>query len=323
AVPARASMPRLVSIGTHPTTSLYGTYGVGLSGFLTRQLGIEVRHLPTNGPVVWVPMMERGEVDLGIANAYDVQTAYLGTQDFEPLSRGRGFALRLVANTAPNIIGVLVPGDSGIRTGQDLRGRRYVLTVTGSGGITMQARGFLANFGLSPSDVVAVSVPSIGAALQAVMEGRADATSISIDVPAIRELQARRGALFLAAQTSPEAVEAFRQFFPPAYPLEVNPDPPLPGVRPGTPLIAYDTYLVARADLADEVVYRVLQALWEKGSELVAVHPRFRDWRREEFLTARALVPYHPGAVRFFRERGLWTSQFDELQARLLRQRQG
>lgn len=69
AVPAAvgrcAEWPRIISIGTNPTGTLYATYALGLANLLTRYLGAEVRSVPTNGPVVWMPMFERDEMELG------------------------------------------------------------------------------------------------------------------------------------------------------------------------------------------------------------------------------------------------------------------
>lgn len=316
-----ASLPSSLSIGTHPMGSLYATYGAGIAEVLTTHTAMDVRVVPTNGPVAWMPLLARQEIDLGVLNAFDAQMAYLGQEEFAELSGGRGFPVRLVAVGAPNINGILVAADSGIRSGRDLRRRRYVTTFTGSRGITLGALGYLANFGLTTGDVAPVAVPSITAGLQMLLEGRVDATYISVDVPAIRELDARRGALFLPADPSPEAVAAFQRVFPPAYAVVVQPDEGVPGIRQPTPLIAYDTYLVARADLPDDAVYEVVRALWEHISDAYRIHPRFREWRPDAFVSERPLIPYHPGAVRFYQERGAWSSQAEATQQELLRSR--
>ena len=316
-----ASLLSHLSIGTHPTGSLYATYGAGIAEVLSAHTAMDVRAVPTNGPVAWMPLLARREIDLGVLNAFDAQMAYLGQEEFAELSGGRGFPVRLVAVGAPNINGILVAADSGIRSGRDLRGRRYVTTFTGSRGITLGALGYLANFGLTTGDVVPVAVPSITAGLQVLMEGRVDATYISVDVPAIRELDARRGALFLPADPSAEAVAAFQRVFPAAYAVMVQPEEGLPGIRQPTPLIAYDTYLVARADLPDDAVYEIVRALWEHISDAYPVHPRFREWRPAAFVSERPLIPYHPGAVRFYQERGAWSSKAEAAQQELLRPR--
>jgi TRAP-type uncharacterized transport system substrate-binding protein len=61
-----------------------------------------------------------------------------------------------------------------------------------------------------------------------------------------------------------------------------------------------------------------LKALWEHESELAPVHPMLKEWTHERAVGADVTIPYHPAAVQFYKERGVWSAKMDETQKRLL-----
>ena len=85
-----------------------------------------------------------------------------------------------------------------------------------------------------------------------------------------------------------------------------------------TCFIAYDSYLAAGQSLPDPVVEAVLRALWDNASQLGPIHPLLREWTRERAVGADVTIPYHPAAVRFYKERGVWRPELDQLQQKLL-----
>ena len=87
-------------------------------------------------------------------------------------------------------------------------------------------------------------------------------------------------------------------------------------------LWGYDIYLVGRAGLAEEAVYQMVKALWENYKELAPIHPLLKGWTPDRFASKEARIPYHPGAVKFYMEKGAWTSEMEKLQRELLAQRQ-
>lgn len=87
-------------------------------------------------------------------------------------------------------------------------------------------------------------------------------------------------------------------------------------------LWAYDIYLVSRAELPDDAVYQMVKALWENYKEFAPIHPLLKEWTPERFVSKEARIPYHPGAVKFYKERGAWTSEMEKLQTALLAEKQ-
>ena len=83
-------------------------------------------------------------------------------------------------------------------------------------------------------------------------------------------------------------------------------------------MIAYDFALVTNKTLPDHVVATILKAIWTDVDKLPAFHPMFREWTRDRAVTLDATIPYHPGAIKFYREQGFWKGEMDQLQQKLL-----
>ena len=310
-------LPSMITLGTHPTGSLYNSIGSGLATVATRHTTMEVKVSAMSGPVEWMPMFATSEIEMGVLNCWDAQQAWLGGYDYDPISRGEGFPVRLVTNGSYNIASYLVAGDSDIYEAEDLYGKSMILNVTGSAGITMQNEAFLANQQLDRDRITMVSATSITDGVDAVIEGRADATSVSTGVARTEELDATRGARFIDWDPSPEAVARAREYFPIWVEL-VEPGPGRTGVVQPTYMMHFSNYLVSRTDVTDDVVYAVVQALWENYEELAEIHPGLAMWTADRFVIEDFLVPYHPGAIRFYKELGVWTDAMEAHQQELL-----
>jgi TRAP transporter TAXI family solute receptor len=310
-------LPSILNIGTHPVGSFYNVVGTAVATVVGKHTPMKTTVKPMAGPAAWYPLVVTGEIDLGMANCWDSEKGYLGESVYEKLSKGKGFPICLIAVSNWNTGGMVVAGDSGIYSYPDLKGKRVAGNFP-TPSLQLQAEAYLANGGVSWSEIRPIPVSSVAEAAKAVIEGRADATGTStIGMPIVDELQAKRGARFLPFDTSPAAVKRTREKFP-GYPIKVTPGPGRTGVEKEQYLWAYDNYLVGRQDLSDEAAYLVVKALWENYKELGSIHVLLKNWVPDRFVSKDALIPYHPGAIKFYKEKGVWTDEMAKLQKELL-----
>jgi len=322
-LPASAAdaQPKIVSIGTHPVGSMFNIIGTAAATVVVKNTAIKTTVKPMVGPVAWYPLLQTAEIDLGVVNNWDAEKGYLGESTYQRLSDGKGFPLRLVAVTIPNFISLVVSADSGITKISQLKGKRVAGNFP-TPSLQAQTEAILANGGLSFVDVKVVPVDSPPTGVRAVTEGRADASgTATIGMPVIEELSARKGARFLPLDSSPEAIKRTNARYA-GYPSKVAPGPGKTGVDQEMHLWAYDIYLASRAGLPDDAVYQIAKALWENYKDFAPIHPLLKEWTPERFVSKEARIPYHPGAIKFYKERGAWTDEMDRLQRELLAQKQ-
>jgi uncharacterized protein len=310
-------LPSILSIGTHPIGSFFNSVGTAVAVVAGKHTQMKTVVKPMTGPAAWYPLMETKDVDLGVLNNWDAEKGYLGESTYAKLSKGKGFSTRLVAVSVNNAIGLAVAANSGIFKYSDLKGKRVAGNLP-TPSLQLQTEALLANGGVSWSEIRVVPVSSVAEGVKVVMQGQSDASATcTIGMPITEELHAKKGARILPIDPSPEAVKRTKEKFP-GYLVKVTPGPGKTGVEKEQYLWAYDIYVIAREDLPDEAVYQVVKALWDHTTELGAIHVLLKEWTQDLFVSREALIPYHPGAIKFYKEKGAWKEEMDKLQGNLL-----
>jgi TRAP-type uncharacterized transport system substrate-binding protein len=97
-----------------------------------------------------------------------------------------------------------------------------------------------------------------------------------------------------------------REFAATAYPIHVEPAPHLQGVIEPTTALAYDFVHITNANVSPDIIYSVTKALYESKAELAATFKPLEAFSQGEMAKKDKVVPYHPGAIKFYKEKGMW-----------------
>jgi TRAP transporter TAXI family solute receptor len=310
------SAQQSVTLATHAVGSLYNALGTGLASVLSRRSSLVVRVQPFAGPPAWIPSMDTGETDTGLVAAPDVVFASKGKVLYKKPYKN----LRILIVGGAFYFGFYVRKASGMETAADLKGKRIPTDFPGIPVVKLSTTAFLATAGLTYNDIVKVPVSDLAAASEAFLEGRTDAGWVGLGGSVVTEADARLGGVkFVAAITTPEGTKRAADIYPGAYPAVVKAGSAT-GIVKDTPLLANDIYLVATKDLSEETAYEIVKTLWDHNDELGAAFHLLKTWTHDRMVSPRAAIPYHPAAIKFFKEKGAWSKEMDELQAKLLSQ---
>lgn len=83
--------------------------------------------------------------------------------------------------------------------------------------------------------------------------------------------------------------------------------------------INYATLLLTSTHLSDDTVYSITQTLWNNYKDLQPIHDWLKSWDPQQMFDPNPVIPYHPGAVKFFKDQGVWTDQAQKVQDELLK----
>ena len=291
-------------IASNPQGSIFYASSVVIGKLMDEKLKMQVRVQPTAGTSTFIPQLDRGEVDFGLTNVDDSQMSYKGEGNFKRPSPN----LRLTAIAFPLTLGVMVPNDSPIKTIGDLKGKTlpWGYNAQTTGRVLQQA--VLASAGLTMDDVKTVPTQSLFSGVDLLGEGKVDAATISVGTgqgqQANVKLASRGGVRFINMDASPEAVARIRKVLP-ARPIVVEPAAHAVGIHGTTTIMAYNIFFTTNDKMPDDVVYSVVKMLHENKEELVKGQPVFRGFDPRA-MTEEIGVPWHPGAVKFYKEIGQW-----------------
>lgn len=312
------ALPRELGIATHSVGTIYYTQGTAVAKVLTDHSQIKVLAKPMTGPNAWMPTFSRGEIELGILSAPDANWAFHGV-------KGAGYPqravkIRLVQRGVPIWNGMIVRQDSPVKSVAELKGKRVGSGYGGNFIINKNIEAMLATVGLTPADTIPVPVASFMGGQEAFREGRAD--SIFAGTPATAatvESAAAVGARYLPLPKTREALEKCRRIVPGCEFTVMKAGYGI--LKEDTPAMGYYNYIVGHADaLSEAAAYRIARTLWEHYKELWPIHVTLKAWQRATMVDPDPGVPYHPGAVRFYKEVGLWSRDLEQKQERLLRE---
>jgi TRAP transporter TAXI family solute receptor len=309
-------LPRSVVIATHAVGTGFHADGSVVAKVVSEHSPMTMVVRPHPGPPAWLPAMNDGEIEFGIIVGSDGATAYRGVGAHRKAYPN----MRLVMIGAPMHLAFWAPVNSPIKTTADLKGKRVPSGWAGLPIIQYTGGAALANGGLTWDDVVKVPVAELAENLRAFMEGRTDVLWHSVGAPAVQEANARvgGGVRAVAIRTSPESLKRMADFNPGTYMMTLKKGTAV-GIVEDVPVQSEDITVMASAQLPEEVVAAVLKVLWDSNDELRKVTPRMRAWTQERMISTQAAVPYHPAAIKFFREKGVWSPELETLQQKLLK----
>jgi TRAP transporter TAXI family solute receptor len=284
-----AASAQTYGLATMQPGTLNHTTGTAIAKVLKEKAGMNALVQPTAGESVLIPLVGRGEAEIGIANALEVKVATDG---------GKLSDLRLIGAIHPLPTAFFVRKDSAMKTMADLKGKRVVFGFSAMRTLDVVARAMLAAGGLTEKDILPVLVPNVIRGADDFTAGSADTFYFAFGAPKVREVDATVGGIRVL-EVPESGMEAARKIYADGYLAPATPSPFYIGVERPMGVYTWDNLLFTSAKVKDDVVYKMIDAMAKNKDDLVAVQPALRAFTPAA-LYKTSDVPYHPGALKYF-----------------------
>ncbi len=262
--------------------------------------GMQVRPQPVANTAQYIPPINAGQIEFGIANAPQTSNAFGGVG----MSQGQAAPnLRMVAALFPFNAGLVATKAGNIKVKADLKGKRLPWFPDNSlGDVIMRAS--LEAGGLKPEDVTRVPMPNFPRMFDAFKAGQIDVSIATVGAQNVIDFQQSISGGVRFVSFAAGDLATLTKYLPGAT-LRVMPVVASNiGIEEGTRIFSYVYTLFTHAGMNEDAVYRMTKAMFERAADLKATSPLWEEYDPKS-LGTNIGVPYHPGAQRFFREAGV------------------
>ena len=297
---------QLVGIGTSPQGTL--TYQIGASvAKVMQDVGkIASRVQPQSGTSTVIPLLNSGEIDISFANTAEVYDAFHGVGTFPKQPNPK---LRMMSVIFPIRAGLFVRANSDIKSIKDMKGKRIVYGLTSQEIVRKTIDAMLATGGLTIKDLTPVLAPNVVRGADDLAAGRVDIAVFAIGAPKVAEVDAAVGGVrFIPLENNPTTLAALKKEFPTGYIAMLKPAPNIAGVKEPMFTMHYDYAAIAGEHVPAARVKAITGIIAENQAALATGQPLFRQMVRERLFN-NFNVPYHPGSIDYYKEKGIAESK--------------
>lgn len=321
AVAATPELPQQMAWTAYNVGTTGYSQAVAIGAMLREQYDITLRVIPGQNDISRLRPLNTGRVEFS-ANGVATYFAQEGMFQFADPVWGPQPLRLLMSSSGNSNQAVAAAADSGITSFSDLEGRR-VPYVRGAPALNISMEAQMACGGVTWDDVERVDFPGYEAMWDGVIDGDVDvAFGTTVSGPARRLEASPRGIRWLPTPHDDEAcwerLRAVGPYFVPKMATrgpEISEENPQEGPDYPYPL------LTSLAEQDDEMVYWMVRVINENYDSFKDADPGAIGWALER-QTFDWVVPYHEGAVRYWREIGVWNDELEAHNQRLLERQQ-
>ncbi|WP_422031085.1 TAXI family TRAP transporter solute-binding subunit [Roseovarius sp.] len=299
---AATAQERFITIGTGGQTGVYYVVGQSICRLVNRgtsEHNLKCTAPSTGGSIANINAISAGDMDMGVAQSDWQYHAYNGSSEFEGKQVDK---LRAVFSVHGEPFTVVARADSGAENFEDLFGKRVNVGNPGSGQrATMDV--VLNAMGKSTDDFVLASELKPAEQSAALGDNKVDAIVYTVGHPngSIQEATSTVEAKILPV--TGEAIDTLVDENP-YYAKATIPGGMYAGTDEDVETFGVKATFVTSADVPEDVVYTVVQAVFENFDRFKGLHPAFENLAEEDMIAAGLSAPLHPGAEKYYRERG-------------------
>lgn len=306
-------LPEVVVISTPKVGGKHHTMGVALSDTLQKALGVKVIVQPTEGTAAKYMLVMERKAHMVFASSADAQGSFRGERVFEKIGATR---FNLLVNLSSAYEAIVVDSRK-VKSWSDLRGKALYADDTANVDKKLTTEAMLLAEGLKPGvDVKLLKFASKDELIDGVKQGVAVGAYTAVPTAASIELDAVLGGKSkVLSISSLDKAAKIREIYPSS--IAAYPRTDISYFPKGTITVTKDEYLVVAPECSEQLAYLVTRYIIENAAELASKHSPFQDISLER-LEIWPELPYHPGAIKYYKEKGIWTKEIERLHKELL-----
>ena len=286
-------------LATGGTSGTYYPFGGAIANIWnTKIANMNVTAQATGASAENLRLINKGEAEFGTVQNDVMDYAYNGTDMFagEKLPN-----IMTIGTMYPEVVQIAVSEKSGIKSVADFKGKRISVGDAGSG-VEFNAKQILEGYGITFDDIKKNNL-SFKESAEGLQNGTLDACFVTAGVPnaALQELAFTAG-LVLIPVDGTEADSICKKYS--FYTKTTIPAGTYKGTDVDTEALAIKATLAVSESLDEETVYQLTKTLFENLDELSSAHAKGKEVSAKAAVTGIS-VPFHPGAMRYFKEAGV------------------
>lgn len=302
AAPAMAQEKVNLSIGTGGTGGVYYPLGGGMANVLSKYVpGMAATAEVTGGSVANLQLIGTGKPYIGLSMTDAALDAYKGVDKF----KDKKVELRTLMILYPNRMHVVSVEGTGVNSMKDLKGKRV---STGSPGSATEVMAFrvIEAAGLDKDKDMKRERLGVAESVNALKDKKIDAFFWVGGLPtaAVTDLAATPGVKIKMIDHA-ETVGPMNKKYGNLYVEDTIPKATYSGMTADNKQATVMNILVTHASMSDETAYNIVKTIFDKRADLIAVHKEAENFKLENQKTAATPVPFHPGALKYFKEKGV------------------
>ena len=301
---ANSGGKRRLSIATGGTGGVFYPYGGGIAKVITESLpNTEATAEVTAASIDNLKFLKQGTSDLAFTMSDAAQDAVLARDDFKDFG---AIPLRTLAVLYSSYTHLVTLADSGITDVVQLKGRTVSMGAAGSGTATLGYR-ILEAAGVGANDIRAQSL-GVAQSVDALKDGKIDAFFWNGGLPTASVLDLvntpRTYARFIATDAMLPQLE--KAYGPSLYYKAIIPKG-MYQQDTDVPVVGVAVLLVVSETMPEDLAHDITRVLFEKQPELATIHPQAKVLSIKTATTGSP-IPFHPGAIRYYRDQHAWTN---------------
>ena len=291
-----------LSIATGGTGGVYYPLGGGVAAVLSKYVpGIQATAEVTGGSVANLQLIASGKPYIAFSMVDAGLDALNGVDKF----KSGKVPVRTLMVLYPNRMHVVSIEATGIKTMADLKGKRV---STGSPGSATEVMGFrvIEASGLDKDKDLKRERLGVAESVNAIKDRKIDAFFWVGGLPtaSVTDLAATPGVKIRMIDHA-DAVPAMNKKYGNLYVRDTIPKTTYSGMDADNRNATVWNVLVANASLSDKAAYDIVKTIFDKKGELVTVHKEAENFDLKYQSSDAAVIPFHPGAIRYFAEKGV------------------